>query len=46
MGAFINDTTPELVAERLRAVAVPAAPALAPSASASSVPGVTEGASA
>lgn len=27
MGAFINDTTPELVAERLRAVAVPA-PAL------------------
>jgi UDPglucose--hexose-1-phosphate uridylyltransferase len=41
MGAFINDTTPELVAERLRAVAVPAstAEALAPSA-----PGLTEGA--
>jgi UDPglucose--hexose-1-phosphate uridylyltransferase len=48
MGAFINDTTPELVAERLRAVAVPGSPALAPSAptSDSSVPGVTEGASA
>ena len=48
MGAFINDTTPELVAERLRAIAVPGSPALAPSApaSASSVPGVTEGASA
>jgi UDPglucose--hexose-1-phosphate uridylyltransferase len=41
MGAFINDTTPELVAERLRAVTVPASPAeaLAPSA-----PGLTEGA--
>jgi UDPglucose--hexose-1-phosphate uridylyltransferase len=41
MGAFINDTTPELVAERLRAVTVPASPAeaLAPTA-----PGLTEGA--
>jgi UDPglucose--hexose-1-phosphate uridylyltransferase len=41
MGAFINDTTPELVAERLRAVTVPASPAeeLAPSA-----PALIEGA--
>ena len=49
MGAFINDTTPELVAERLRTVAVPGPPApstLAASAVTSSVPGVTEGASA
>ena len=51
MGAFINDTTPELVAERLRTVAVPGPPAPAPSTLAaaavtSSVPGVTEGASA
>ena len=27
MGAFINDTTPELVAERLRAITVPASAA-------------------
>jgi UDPglucose--hexose-1-phosphate uridylyltransferase len=48
MGAFINDTTPELVAERLRAVAAADSPvpALAPSALAPSAPGLTEGASA
>jgi UDPglucose--hexose-1-phosphate uridylyltransferase len=41
MGAFINDTTPEQVAERLRSVTVPASPAeaLAPAA-----PGLIEGA--
>lgn len=53
MGAFINDTTPELVAERLRTLAVPGSPdttpapsTLAASAVASSVRGLTEGASA
>ena len=51
MGAFINDTTPELVAERLRAVAAADSPAsapatLTPSALAPSAAGLTEGASA
>jgi UDPglucose--hexose-1-phosphate uridylyltransferase len=40
MGAFINDTTPESVAERLRTVALP------PSTSAASLAGTPEGASA
>ena len=39
MGAFINDTTPELVAERLRAVTVPAS-----AATVNAAPGLTEGA--
>jgi len=44
MGAFINDTTPEQVAERLRSVTVPASPAeaLAPAAPGLIEQGVTE----
>jgi UDPglucose--hexose-1-phosphate uridylyltransferase len=46
MGAFINDTTPESVAERLRAVTLPTAPSAVHSPVPSGVPlgAVSEGA--